>query len=90
MLGGPLKLLVFLDHQILIKYVIQGIILNFCDLHGPLDPFYGPPVKNLYLIGCYLNLFCFITVLKEKLSPDDKCWKTEEYDVIKECDLCTG
>lgn len=28
-------------------------------------------------------------VLKEKLSPNDKCWKTEEFIVVKECDLCT-
>jgi hypothetical protein len=32
----------------------------------------------------------FHPVLKEKLSQDDKCWKTEEFKVIKECDLCTS
>ncbi len=29
-------------------------------------------------------------VLKERLSPDDKCWKTEEAVIVEECDLCTG
>ena len=28
-------------------------------------------------------------VLKIKLSPGDKCWKTEPFDVEKECDICT-
>ena len=28
-------------------------------------------------------------VLKKKLSPGDKCWKTEPFDIEKECDLCT-
>ncbi len=28
-------------------------------------------------------------VLKEKLSPNDKCWQTEEFEVIRGCDLCT-
>ena len=32
----------------------------------------------------------FHPVLKEKLSQDDKCWKTEQFEVVKECDLCTG
>jgi hypothetical protein len=32
----------------------------------------------------------FHPVLKEKLSPNDKCWKNETFDVVKECDLCTG
>ena len=29
-------------------------------------------------------------VLKEKLSSDDKCWKKEPFEIVKECDLCTG
>ena len=29
-------------------------------------------------------------LLKEKLSPEDKCWKTEPFAVVEECDLCTG
>jgi hypothetical protein len=29
-------------------------------------------------------------VLKEKLSPGDKCWQTEEFVVREQCDLCTG
>ncbi len=29
-------------------------------------------------------------VLKAKLSKADKCWKTEEYVVVQECDRCTG
>ena len=28
-------------------------------------------------------------ILKKKLSPGDKCWKTEPFEVEKECDLCT-
>ena len=28
-------------------------------------------------------------VLKKKLSPGDKCWKTEEFDIEKECDICS-
>jgi len=28
-------------------------------------------------------------VLKEKLSPDDKCWKKEKFEIVKDCDLCT-
>ena len=32
----------------------------------------------------------FHPVLKEKLSQDDKCWKTEQFEVVKECDLCSG
>lgn len=28
-------------------------------------------------------------VLKERLSPDDKCWKNEEFVIIRPCDLCT-
>ena len=28
-------------------------------------------------------------VLKKKLSPGDKCWKTEPFEIEKECDLCT-
>jgi len=28
-------------------------------------------------------------VLKEKLSSDDKCWKKEPFEIVKECDLCT-
>ena len=28
-------------------------------------------------------------VLKKKLSPGDKCWKSEPYDIEKDCDLCT-
>ena len=29
-------------------------------------------------------------VLKEKLSPGDKCWQTEPFQIVKPCDLCTG
>ena len=29
-------------------------------------------------------------VLKEKLSPDDKCWQKEKFEIVEECDLCTG
>lgn len=32
----------------------------------------------------------FHPVLKEKLSPGDKCWKTEQFAVVEECDLCSG
>lgn len=28
-------------------------------------------------------------VLKEKLSPDDKCWQKEKFEIVEECDLCT-
>ena len=28
-------------------------------------------------------------LLKEKLSPDDMCWKTEPFEVVKNCDLCS-
>ena len=28
-------------------------------------------------------------VLKEKLSPRDKCWQNETFDIIEACDLCT-
>lgn len=29
-------------------------------------------------------------VLKERLSPGDKCWKTEEFAILEPCDLCTS
>ncbi len=29
-------------------------------------------------------------ILKQKLSPGDKCWKTEEYQILQKCDLCSG
>ncbi|XP_059082189.1 protein JTB-like isoform X2 [Tigriopus californicus] len=28
-------------------------------------------------------------ILKELLSPDDKCWKTEPFQVVEPCDLCS-
>lgn len=28
-------------------------------------------------------------ILKEKLSPGDKCWQTEPFQIVKACDLCT-
>ena len=28
-------------------------------------------------------------VAQEKLSPEDKCWKTEGAVVVEPCDLCT-
>ena len=28
-------------------------------------------------------------ILRERLSPNDTCWKTEEYNVVEECDVCT-
>ena len=28
-------------------------------------------------------------LLKEKLKPADKCWKTEIYEIIEACEVCT-
>ena len=30
-----------------------------------------------------------VLVAQEKLSPEDKCWKTEGAVVVEPCDLCT-
>ena len=30
-----------------------------------------------------------VFVVQEKLSPEDKCWKTEGAVVVEPCDLCT-
>ncbi len=29
-------------------------------------------------------------VLRQRLTPKDKCWQTEPYAVVEECDRCTG
>ncbi len=29
-------------------------------------------------------------VLRQRLTPKDKCWQTEAYTVVEECDRCTG
>jgi hypothetical protein len=29
-------------------------------------------------------------ILKKQLTLDDKCWKTEEFTIIRQCDLCSG
>ena len=28
-------------------------------------------------------------MLKEKLKPEDKCWTTENYEIIENCEVCT-
>jgi hypothetical protein len=28
-------------------------------------------------------------LLKEKLKPADKCWTTENYEIIEACEVCT-
>ncbi len=29
-------------------------------------------------------------VLRERLSEEDKCWKKEPFEIVEECDRCTG
>jgi len=28
-------------------------------------------------------------LLKEKLKPEDKCWTTENFEIIETCEVCT-
>ena len=28
--------------------------------------------------------------LKAHLTPDDKCWKNESFNILEKCDLCSG